>query len=148
MRTFIQRSTRATLAVFMAVICILGTLGFQLSALADEVAMQTNVRGTDSLETTATEWELIRIGDHQGEPLYIDVIKDEGGQQTYLSYRQKYDLGQAHTNGPAPENGVALSHILSLALEDATPEELYGSATTTTRYQIAVWDAQRNGDPL
>lgn len=148
MRTFIQRSTRATLAVFMAVICVLGTLGFPLSALADEAALQTNVRGTDSLETTATEWELIRIGDHQGEPLYIDVIKEEGGQQTYLSYRQKYDLAQAQTNGPAPEKGVALSHILSLALEDATPEELYGSATTTTRYQIAVWDAQRNGNPL
>ena len=153
MRTFIQRSTRATLAVFMAVTCVLGTLGFPLSALADEAVAQTTVRGTDSLETTATEWELIRIGDHQGEPLYIDVIKDEGvedegNQGTYLSYRQKYDLAQAQTNGPAPEKGVALSHILSLALEDATPEDLYGSATTATRYKIAVWDAQRNGELL
>lgn len=148
MRTFIQRSTRATLAVFMAVTCVLGTLGFPLSALADEAAVQTTVRGTDSLETTATEWELIRIGDHQGEPLYIDVIKDEGGQQTYLSYRQKYDLAQAQTNGPAPEKSVALSHILSLALEDATPEELYGSAATNVRYKIAVWNAQRGGESL
>ena len=147
MQPLARRPLQRMVAMVMALALVLGLV--PAPALAAGAGVTRSLSGVDSLEPSAEAWELLRVDAHDGSPLYVDIIKtDEDGKGTYLAHRQKYDLGDATTNGPEG-TGSAIAHIVSVALEDGSPaESVYADPQNTTRYSLHVWDQARGGTLL
>ena len=147
MQPLARRPLQRMVAMVMALALVLGLVPAPALAAGDGVTR--SLSGVDSLEPSAEAWELLRVDAHDGSPLYVDIIKtDEDGKGTYLAHRQKYDLGDATTNGPEG-TGSAIAHIVSVALEDGSPaESVYADPQNTTRYSLHVWDQARGGTLL
>lgn len=145
----------------LTLVCVATQLAVPVSAFAADdnasdvpatvVGDNRRFTGVDFTEPSAEQWELFRVDNLDDKTLYIDVTKKVGdGEAKHLVRRSPYV--------PDPQadkdfGGKGVAHIVTLAMagEDGkplAPQDVFDNEADRAEYGIAVYAAQRGGQPL